>query len=208
MTLYDTLPDCLPVDGISYPIDTDFRPWARLWCTISGTSDKQKKADALADFIESAGLPLSWESVEAVLSFFVCGEDHVPGGEQKAGASAHVFDFQQDSSYIYAAFLDAYGIDLSRDKLHWYSFIALFKSLPESAQICKIMHYRAAKMSDVPKGQKKHYAEMKKRYALRREEAKTAADREAEWKKKVDDLYKKAEMQVSALRRGEQPGHD
>lgn len=206
MTLYDNLPDTLNISGVEYPIDTDFRPWVRLYIAImSGKSDDQK-ARVLAEFIQGAGLPLTLEAVEAVTKFFSCNP--LPGCGDGDESKEPVFDFDKDSQYIYSAFLDVYNIDLSTEKLHWFAFISLFRSLPEDCQICKIMHYRAVKLSDVPKSQRKFYKEMKERYALNRgEKKKTLQERNAEWKKRVDDAYRKAKMQVSVLRSGERSGN-
>ncbi|MCM1463588.1 MAG: bacteriophage Gp15 family protein [Bacteroides sp.] len=57
-------------------------------------------------------------------------------------------DFEQDSPYIYAAFLQVYGIDLFRErgKLSWQKFLALFYSLPEGCKIGEIMAIRGRKL--------------------------------------------------------------
>ena len=198
--MYDGLLECVTVDGVEYPIETDFRVWVELYDRICNGSTNGDKANALLGFISDAGLPLEPGSVDAIMRFFTCGAQ----GEGKAGGvSTPVFDFVRDSEYIYAAFLETYGIDLTHDPLHWQSFIALFRSLPDTCQICKIMHYRSAKMEDVPKHQKRFYAEMKRKYAL------NGSNQGKTLKEYVEELKKQqAERQVPALRSGEQPGDD
>ncbi len=65
-------------------------------------------------------------------------------GESKSDNSTRSFDFLQDAGYIYAAFRQAYGIDLhaERGRLHWHEFIALFSALPEDTRIAQIMAIR------------------------------------------------------------------
>lgn len=198
--MYDGLPECVTVNGIEYPIETDFRVWVELYDRICNGSTDGNKASALLEFISDAGLPLESGSVDAIMQFFTGGA-HREG--KPSTASSPVFDFVRDSEYIYAAFLETYGIDLTRDSLHWQAFIALFRSLPDTCQICKIMYYRSVKLEDVPKHQKRFYAEMKRKYAL------NGSNQGKTLKEYVEELKKQqAERQVSALRSDEQSGND
>ena len=43
-----------------------------------------------------------------------------------------VLDYDKDSPYIYAAFLEQYGIDLVDTRLHWYKFLALLHGLHDT----------------------------------------------------------------------------
>lgn len=64
-----------------------------------------------------------------------------PGGNEK------IFDFEQDAGFIYASFMQAYGIDLieQQGKLHWQKFITLFRGLPENTKIREVMGIRSRK---------------------------------------------------------------
>lgn len=65
-------------------------------------------------------------------------------GESHKTGSTRAFDFRQDANYIYAAFRQAYGIDLHRERgrLHWHEFVALFTALPEDTRMAQIMAIR------------------------------------------------------------------
>ena len=66
--------------------------------------------------------------------------------------SVPVFDVRHDEATIYAAFRQAYDIDLRNIKyLHWYSFLDLLLALPEDTQFKKIVGIRAA---PIPKATK------------------------------------------------------
>lgn len=58
--------------------------------------------------------------------------------------SAPVLDFELDGEYIYASFMQNYGIDLvdSQGKLSWKKFIALFEGLSSETKIKQIMRIR------------------------------------------------------------------
>lgn len=63
--------------------------------------------------------------------------------DRKEKAEMPVFDFTQDADYIYAAFLQAYNIDLHHDILPWCHFYALMRSLPEQTKMAQIINLRA-----------------------------------------------------------------
>lgn len=192
MSLYTALPITLKIDGTEYPIETDFRFWVNVYQIITSAKSNEQKAAELESILNSLGLPLSSSSVDALAEFFVCGSK---GG--KGEASQPIFDFEKDSEYIFSAFLTAYNIDLTVDKLHWFKFMALFKSLPDDCQMCKIMHYRAVKINDVPKSQQKFYREMKARYSLNRSETPmTLEERNEMMKQRLAQRFEEAKKKA------------
>ena len=58
-----------------------------------------------------------------------------------------LIDFEQDAEYIYASFLQAYGINLLKvqNKLTWTEFKALLNALPDSTIMQQIIEIRAWK---------------------------------------------------------------
>lgn len=66
----------------------------------------------------------------------------------KVGKQIKVVDFEEDGEYIYASFLQDYGIDLidCQGKLHWKKFIALFQGLSDSTKIKQIMQIRGREL--------------------------------------------------------------
>lgn len=77
----------------------------------------------------------------------------------QVGKQQRLFDFEDDGEYIYASFLQAYGIDLieQQGKLPWQSFIALFQGLPEKTKIREVMRIRGM---DVPEGNGRNQKEI------------------------------------------------
>lgn len=86
-----------------------------------------------------------------------------------------VLSFSQDSKYIYAAFREAYGINLfeEQDRLQWWEFTSLLSSLPSETRLSQIVRIRA---EDVPAPNGKNQAEidrlvqLKAEYAIRNSE--------------------------------------
>lgn len=85
-------------------------------------------------------------------------------GQEKAP-----YDIRYDGDYIYASFLQAYGIDLFdvQGKLHWKKFNALLSGLPEGTKFTEVVKIRKWKPQ---KGDSAEYKEemrkLQKDYAL------------------------------------------
>lgn len=79
------------------------------------------------------------------------------------------YDIRYDGDYIYASFLQAYGIDLFdvQGKLHWKKFNALLSGLPEGTKFMEVIKIRKWKPQ---KGDSAEYKEemrrLQKDYAL------------------------------------------
>lgn len=81
------------------------------------------------------------------------------------------YDLEQDAEYIYASFLQDYGIDLfeQQGKLHWYQFKALLAGLSETTKFKRVIEIRQMPLP-TGKNSGKHRAEVekiKKAYALK-----------------------------------------
>lgn len=77
----------------------------------------------------------------------------------RVGKQQKLFDFEEDGEYIYASFMQDYGIDLIEEqgKLPWQRFIALFQGLTPGTKIKEVMKYRAM---DVPMPNKNNQKEI------------------------------------------------
>lgn len=110
------------------------------------------------------------EAISRMVWFYRCGSD--PAETTGAGADGDAdsdppFSYEHDADYIYSAFMQAYGLDLTHQPLHWWQFRALFRSLPEDTQLVKIIGYRTMKLpAKMSKEQRQHYEKLKRVYAL------------------------------------------
>lgn len=90
-------------------------------------------------------------------------DKQVDDKESKNDASGRTrtVDFELDGEYIYAAFLQDYGIDLIeyQGRLHWKKFLALFQGLSDDTKIKQIMHIRAM---DIPAPTKHNQEQIRK----------------------------------------------
>lgn len=172
--LIDELPESVEIDGKEYEIDTDFRISILFEMMIQSNciDDEEKGRNALSLYYPI--VPENTEiAIDKILWFYSCGKkenDIDDSCQAGTGGSSkgQIYSYDHDDEYIYSAFLGQYGIDLQDiEKLHWWKFKALFKSLKEDTEIVKIMGYRAMDISgDMPKAQKDFYRKMKKIHAI------------------------------------------
>lgn len=53
-----------------------------------------------------------------------------------------LYSFSRDGGLIYSAFRGQYGIDLRRDELHWWAFLALFHDLAPDCRFYQLLRLR------------------------------------------------------------------
>ena len=83
-----------------------------------------------------------------------------------------VIDFDQDANYIYASFMQAYGINLieQQGKMHWKEFLALLDGLPSNTRMKEIIKIRTWKPSKHDSSEyKEQMKELQDLYALKNE---------------------------------------
>jgi hypothetical protein len=150
-----------------YPIATDYRVGIQFTQLLSDEGLTNLKKDEQALMLYYGGIPANVEAAyQALTQFYLCGrdpEDIATGGH----SGPPVFSYAQDAPYLFAAFEQQYGIDLTTAKLHWWRFRALFDGLSDKTELVKIMGYRAWKpYKGCPKEEAAHMRKLQKHYAL------------------------------------------
>ena len=139
MKLQDRLPDSVTVWGRKYRLNLDFRNVLRLMETM-----------ARGDLIPGARDYLALKCVmrrpprDAARVLEEVRKLLFPA--QKPADGKRLTSFEQDADLIRAAFRQAYGIDLYRDRLHWMEFSALLSALPEGSRYSEVLGIRARPM--------------------------------------------------------------
>ena len=170
----DLLTDALPTVWHGRRIDPDFRHMVRL---SSAYSHGEVEADPVGfarqlcqQFYTGIYIPRVFvELWQGVIDFYLAGEQAAEPAAAKPASrpdTGPAFDYRCDAPYIVAAFQQAYGIDLTTEKLHWFRFRALFAALPEDTLMAKIMGWRSADLNDYEGSMREHYAALKERFAL------------------------------------------
>lgn len=63
--------------------------------------------------------------------------------DKKAFSDKPCFDLIQDIEYVYAGFMQAYGIDLDKENLSVEKFVALLRGLPPDTKLAEIIKIRS-----------------------------------------------------------------
>ena len=170
----DLLTDALPTVWHGRRIDPDFRHMVRLSAAYSH-GEVEADPEALArqlcqQFYTGIHIPRVFvELWQGVIDFYLAGEQAAEPAAAKPASrpdTGPAFDYRCDAPYIVAAFQQAYGIDLTTEKMHWFRFRALFAALPEDTLMAKIMGWRSADLADYEGSMREHYAALKERFAL------------------------------------------
>ena len=168
--LIDLVPETITIDNKEYEINSDFRTSILFELLMQDKSIKDNDKIYLALELYYPNIPDDINSaIEKMLWFYRCGKDLIISKRKGKGKSdIKIYSFEYDDDYIYAAFMDQYGIDLQDIKyLHWWKFKAMFKSLKEDTEIVKIMRYRSMDLSKIKdKNEKAYYKKMQELYKI------------------------------------------
>lgn len=177
--LIDELPQKVKIGGTERDINSHFRTAILFEILMDDdtVSDSEKGLRALKLFYPE--LPKTEkevsDAVQQMLWFYRCGKEPNEYMRQKekkiqetGQTESRIYDFNYDDDYIYAAFIQQYGINLNAiEYMHWWEFRALFKSLTNQTEFVKIMEYRGMEISsDMSDKEKSFYKKMKSVYAL------------------------------------------
>lgn len=170
----DLLTDALPTTWEGRRIDPDFRHMVWLLNTYRRAETDEEKVQLMHDaaerfFAEPVSDPQLPDAFASLMRFFRGCADDAPGGEPPeadAGAGEITLDYHCDAAYVLGAFQQAYGIDLTRERVHWFRFRALFAALPEETLMAKIMSWRTMDLSEYEGSMRAHYADLQERFAL------------------------------------------
>ena len=89
-----------------------------------------------------------WEELDELSGLIL---NYIFNFENKGSNDKKVFDFKQDWNYIDASFLSEYGIDLYKDKIHWFLFYNRLSSLSKRNKLSEVIEIRTM---EIPKQDK------------------------------------------------------
>lgn len=187
LTGFDEMPSTVNVEGIDYTITTDFREWCRFdsWLFDRNYTDELRLKLALNFFapavfyeeidLTSGRYPFDvGNAFVSLVDFWMAGRS-ATGGKGGSAATERAYDFLHDAPMIYAAFRQAYGIDLTvpdqdapnaPPPMHWWTFYALFSNLPDGSVFASAKSARVSNPKDYPEKMRAKQRELKEAWAL------------------------------------------
>ena len=163
------MPDHLTIDGVPYPIRTDFRIGIRirqmLWepyyqahpddfldvvCRLLFCDMPDADCDGTALLYAVVWYLLDGRVSPERITKRMTGDAPHPTVDPDGGEP--VFSYLWDTPALYAAFLSVYRIDLLQCEMHLWQFDALFASLPADCPLSRTMALRAASLASAEDG--------------------------------------------------------
>lgn len=157
--------DGFPSEYEGYLIRTDFRIGIQISEALNDVNlaEPEKMMTAMR-LLYGAGVPTDLRLASEGLRWFMSGgqpnEDSAPDGKPPT------FDFEQDNRLVYSAFRARYGIDLTRERLHWFAFLAMLGDLG-GCSLADIIGIRGTDLSKLSGEQRKHYAELQAKFRIK-----------------------------------------
>lgn len=192
---FRALPDTVTVGGRAVPVDADFR--AGVSIELESAAETPDIMGLLEAFYKG-DIPRPYDEAAQKMIEFYSHTDSKGGGE--SGESKRAYDFEQDADALTASFLDAYGLDLSTARIHWWTFKRLLCNLPSETPFMRRLYYRTADVQKLSKSERKHVLKMRKLYALKdiKRAGKSAEELDNAFKQKALRRFEEAKQAVNA----------
>jgi hypothetical protein len=185
MLLHYRLDDEIEIDGKKYVVNASFDVILRVIDLLEEkrfspiTQVKTALKMLINDNLEHYTHEERIECMQQILDLYVQMKEPVtldragnPMPTPPKDDSGATYSYTEDADYIYAAFMQTYGIDLieQQGKLHWAKFKALLTGLPDNTMFSEILRIRGWD----PSKEKEKYAtrmnRLQKKYKLKGKE--------------------------------------
>lgn len=146
--MYSRLPHFVIIKNERITINTDFRIFIDFENEMQGNNQKEAIKKVLMRFYPAFFVicekGLLWEAVDKFVWFYRCGKNEEEIKKKKGKtASSQIYSYKHDDLYIWGTFYQLYKVDLTKDKIHWWKFRAMWLTIPDNAIYSKIKGYRS-----------------------------------------------------------------
>lgn len=139
--LTDELPTSVDISGKVYRINADFRTCLKVIMAFEDNElTPQEKQIVLLSNLYPAMPANVQEAITQAQRFLNGGKSE--NEENNEESPARVYSFSKDANFIFAAFRQTHGIDLQKEDLHWWTFLALFMDLGQDTTFCQLVSLR------------------------------------------------------------------
>jgi len=191
--LVEELPEAIEIDGVEWPINSDFRSCLRVILAFEDDelTGLEKQMILLANLYPER--PANTQAaVEKAIKFLNGGKADEDDGQPRP----RVYSFSKDAELIFAAFYQTHGVDLQSAELHWWKFLALFMDLGADTAFCQLVNLRKrVKTGRATKEERKAAREMGAIFDVPEPDTRTPdeRDKEAEFLRLVQEGQAKRE---------------
>jgi hypothetical protein len=138
--LTDVFPDAVIIDGVAVQVDTSYRTCLLIILAFEDAelTDQEKMSVLLHNLYDKVPENIE-DAVKQGIKFLDGGEE---AGEGEGQLTQRLYSFNKDARFIYSAFMQTHGIDLAKEDLHWWKFLALFLDLGADTVFSNIVSLR------------------------------------------------------------------
>lgn len=157
--MFNMLLDPLPGDYEGFLIRTDYRIGIQIALCLQDQELSENERLLLAlSLLYGNGIPPLEQAVQGLNWFLWCGEE--PRDNEGVGKQSFWFDF--DHARIMASFRQTFGIELHREKLHWFEFRAMLESLDEDSALSHAIQVRGTSTAGMKGKQRSDFERLKR----------------------------------------------
>lgn len=186
--MFNVILDRLPDNYNGYLIRTDFRIGMQIISCLKDEELTQEERYSISlNLLYGNSVPQDTKlAFKGLMWFLNLGEedDEIIKSNSK---QKDVMDFEIDSSRIYSGFMSVLGIDLSKEKMHWFKFRYLLLELIK-CHLSNVIEIRTQDTKDMSPKQKTELNRLKKLYSINKKEE---LERQKEIKQFLDSLEPK-----------------
>lgn len=190
-------PEYVEIENKKYKINTDFK--VAIECNRiaedSSIGDLERGLAIIYTLFGEEGIntPEHYEKLlELAKKYLLCGKEYNIKGNEKPD-----MDFIEDYSYIWTSmYSDYHGLDIDKEKIHWWKFMDLMNGLSNSElgnccvlnRIRNLRNYDTKNIKD--KKEKQKIERAKQQVALKRNGKKTTKEQQ----KRAEELFAKIKI--------------
>lgn len=140
--LIEDLPQFIEIHDQEYPINCDFKTCLKI---ILAFEDEEltsyEKQIVMLECLYQETPENTQLAIDNAVWFLNGGQD---AGEDEGDGeySPRLYSFSKDANFIYAAFRQTHNIDLHKETLHWWQFLALFMDLGADTTFSNLVSLR------------------------------------------------------------------
>lgn len=145
--MYNIILDRLPTDYEGYLIRTSFRIGIQICLLLKDEefTEEERLYTALT-LLYGNGVPQDIQLAVDGLSWFMdCGMNT----KSESSSSKELFYWDFDSARLYSGFMSTYNIDITKEDMHWFKFVALIGSLDKDCAFNKAIEIREFDTKDL-----------------------------------------------------------
>ena len=196
--------DPLPTQWNGFEINTSFRIGIQIFILEydKELSDYEKSIHIVDLMFDGRSHPYG-EELQECITWFLNGWFHDKPGSSED--NRRLVDYDIDQWRIYADFRKIYGIDLSLDEMHWWTFNGLLWNMPyKQSAFMEVINIRKKKIeTKMSVKEKEAIAEAQKVYGLEQPETEYTEDEKSkidDYDRMMEEIRKKKATEKEALK--------